>query len=249
VPREFRGRWLRLGLDQLGLGEVERRRHLHAAADAPRAEHHRILAQGVPQGIALLEQDQGLQEVARQVDTQGRGVSLHRRGGGQALGHAQPSRRKNRGDGQVGIGVGRGDAVLQSPIGRVGRRRPQAAGAIVVAPLGIDRRARAPGDTPDAAYQFNFSPDSQVYYAYDYISSIALPLPSSGGVVGITKISENNSPMPRDRVLFVYDYFSNVPLVDWKRSRAKMSHWLSLRKAKLESEKPDVCPNTDQNKP
>ena len=69
-----------------------------------------------------------------------------------------------------------------------------------------------PADSPDAAYQFNFAPDSQVYYAYDYIAAIAVPLPSSGGVVGTTKISENNSPMPRDRVIFVYDYFSNVPL-------------------------------------
>jgi hypothetical protein len=36
--------------------------------------------------------------------------------------------------------------------------------------------------------------------------------PGGGGVVGIVKISEDNSPMPRDRVIFDYDYFSNVPL-------------------------------------
>ena len=41
---------------------------------------------------------------------------------------------------------------------------------------------------------------------------IKLPLPSSGGVVGFTKLSDNNSPMPRDRVIFDYDFSSNVPL-------------------------------------
>ena len=44
---------------------------------------------------------------------------------------------------------------------------------------------------------------------------LTLPNPGSGGggggVVGILKISEDNSPMPRDRVIFNYDYFDNVP--------------------------------------
>lgn len=44
---------------------------------------------------------------------------------------------------------------------------------------------------------------------------INVPNPGSGGggggVVGIIKISEDNNPMPRDRVIFNYDYFSNVP--------------------------------------
>jgi hypothetical protein len=70
----------------------------------------------------------------------------------------------------------------------------------------------SPGTQPGAAYQFNFAPDSIAYFAYDYITAISLPLPSSGGVVGVTKIAENNSPMPRDRIIFDYDYFSNVPL-------------------------------------
>jgi hypothetical protein len=37
-------------------------------------------------------------------------------------------------------------------------------------------------------------------------------LPSGGGVVGRTKISDDNSPLPRDRVIFSFDYFNNVPL-------------------------------------
>ena len=36
--------------------------------------------------------------------------------------------------------------------------------------------------------------------------------PGGGGVVGRTKLSDDNSPLPRDRILFGYDYFQNVPL-------------------------------------
>ena len=39
-----------------------------------------------------------------------------------------------------------------------------------------------------------------------------LPSPTGGGVVGRTKIAEDNSPLPTDRVFFNYDYFDNVPL-------------------------------------
>jgi hypothetical protein len=41
---------------------------------------------------------------------------------------------------------------------------------------------------------------------------ISIPSPGSGGVVGRVKMSEENSPLPRDRVIFVYDYFSNTAL-------------------------------------
>jgi hypothetical protein len=36
--------------------------------------------------------------------------------------------------------------------------------------------------------------------------------PSGGGVVGRTKISDDNNPLPRDRVISDYDYFNSVPL-------------------------------------
>lgn len=50
---------------------------------------------------------------------------------------------------------------------------------------------------------------------YDYTQLLAaattfLPTPSSGGLVGRTKIAEDNSPLPRDRVIFNYDYFGGV---------------------------------------
>jgi hypothetical protein len=41
---------------------------------------------------------------------------------------------------------------------------------------------------------------------------ISIPSPGSGGVVGRVKMSEENNPIPRDRVVFVYDYFSNTAL-------------------------------------
>jgi hypothetical protein len=39
-----------------------------------------------------------------------------------------------------------------------------------------------------------------------------VPLPSGGGVVGVTKLSDGNSPIPRDRLIFDGDFFSNTPL-------------------------------------
>ena len=39
-----------------------------------------------------------------------------------------------------------------------------------------------------------------------------LPNPGSGGVVGRTKIADDTSPMPQDRILFDYSFFDGVPL-------------------------------------
>lgn len=38
-----------------------------------------------------------------------------------------------------------------------------------------------------------------------------VPLPGSSGVVGRIKLSEDNNPFPRDRFIFNYDVFDNVP--------------------------------------
>jgi hypothetical protein len=41
---------------------------------------------------------------------------------------------------------------------------------------------------------------------------VLLPNPSGGGVVGRTKIADDNNPLPRDRFILNFDYFDNVPL-------------------------------------
>jgi hypothetical protein len=41
---------------------------------------------------------------------------------------------------------------------------------------------------------------------------VGVPNPGSGGTVGLIKISEDNNPLPRDRLIFNYDYFSNTAL-------------------------------------
>ncbi len=41
---------------------------------------------------------------------------------------------------------------------------------------------------------------------------VLVPSPGAGGAVGRTKIADDNSPLPRDRFIFDYDYFNNVPL-------------------------------------
>lgn len=43
-------------------------------------------------------------------------------------------------------------------------------------------------------------------------TAIFVPNPAHGGVVGRQRISEDSSPLPRDRVIFHYDYYNNAPL-------------------------------------
>jgi len=47
---------------------------------------------------------------------------------------------------------------------------------------------------------------------YTTLSSIFVnvPNPGSGGVVGRTKVADESNPLPRDRVIFLYDYFDDV---------------------------------------
>ena len=42
--------------------------------------------------------------------------------------------------------------------------------------------------------------------------NLLVPLPSAGGVVGRTKLSDDNNPLPQDRLIFNYDFFSNTVL-------------------------------------
>jgi hypothetical protein len=73
---------------------------------------------------------------------------------------------------------------------------------------GINGQALPPGANSRATY------DVALQYLLQQQSSILViaPNPSGGGVVGRTKISDDNNPLPRDRVIFNFDYFDNVPL-------------------------------------
>lgn len=71
--------------------------------------------------------------------------------------------------------------------------------------LGIRLRAE-PATTSDEAIVFSgFRIASPVVF---FVAN-----PAGGGTVGRTKIADDNSPLPRDRVIFNYDYFNNVPIV------------------------------------
>ncbi|MBS0260992.1 MAG: hypothetical protein JSS02_03475, partial [Planctomycetes bacterium] len=58
-----------------------------------------------------------------------------------------------------------------------------------------------------------FDQGSQIYAVHETLN-IVLPNPgeSGAGLIGIPKIAENTSPMPRDRVFFNYSDFRGVPL-------------------------------------
>ncbi|MCC6126497.1 MAG: hypothetical protein IT426_16175 [Pirellulales bacterium] len=56
------------------------------------------------------------------------------------------------------------------------------------------------------------TPDNDIFTSqFDVAYDVNVPSPS-GGVVGRLKIADDTSPMPRDRVIFDYNYFDAVPL-------------------------------------
>jgi hypothetical protein len=57
---------------------------------------------------------------------------------------------------------------------------------------------------PGSSATFNYG------YLYQYDVALNLPSPGSGGLVGIQKLVENSSPIPRDRLFFNYSMFQNV---------------------------------------
>jgi hypothetical protein len=46
----------------------------------------------------------------------------------------------------------------------------------------------------------------------DYLVTSEVQAPSSGGIVGRQKVSDDNSPFPRDRIIFNYDYYNSTPI-------------------------------------
>ncbi len=54
-------------------------------------------------------------------------------------------------------------------------------------------------------------PAGHVDYAGTLTGEQIITLPSAGGTVGRVKMSEDNSPIPRDRFIFAYDNFDSVP--------------------------------------
>jgi hypothetical protein len=64
----------------------------------------------------------------------------------------------------------------------------------------------------DQSYPYDDADIFRFAFYYDQNLSVCVPHPGNGGVVGRTKISENTSPFPQDRVLFSYSYFDHAPL-------------------------------------
>lgn len=56
-----------------------------------------------------------------------------------------------------------------------------------------------------------YSPITTSYKVTPY-ASLFIPDPGSGGVVGRTKIADDESPIPQDRLFFDYSFFDEVPL-------------------------------------
>ena len=50
------------------------------------------------------------------------------------------------------------------------------------------------------------------YWSYMHYCACDVFFPSPGAVLGATKIAENTSPLPQDRIFFNYSYFDNTPL-------------------------------------
>ncbi|QEG37346.1 hypothetical protein [Bythopirellula goksoeyrii] len=62
--------------------------------------------------------------------------------------------------------------------------------------------------------ELDVTPDISDALVYNIIQEheIVLPNPAAADFVGRVRIQDNNSPLPKDRVYFDYNYFHNVPL-------------------------------------
>lgn len=69
----------------------------------------------------------------------------------------------------------------------------------------------AAGGDPTFSVLESFQITNQKYLNVLYIAN-----PSGGGAVGQNNIVDDNSPLPRDRIIFDYDYYNNTPLVPGK---------------------------------
>ena len=58
-----------------------------------------------------------------------------------------------------------------------------------------------------------FGPQPFIFIDTDGVQRLFVSTPGAGGGVGTSKIAENSSPIPRDRVYFNYSYFDGVPLL------------------------------------
>jgi len=80
--------------------------------------------------------------------------------------------------------------------------------ATLIPPGTVTTSGGAPSEAPTSITQSPFS----LAVRYTAEGQLLIPTPTGGGAVGRTTISDDNSPMPRDRVIFDYDLFNNVPL-------------------------------------
>lgn len=67
-------------------------------------------------------------------------------------------------------------------------------------------------NTSELIYGYSLTATGLKQVGFD--QGIPITNPTSGGVVGRTKISEDNSPIPRDRVFFNYDYYGGAALTN-----------------------------------
>ncbi len=107
-------------------------------------------------------------------------------------------------------------AVPQPAPGAAPPARPGEAAAPVAPPEALASAISPPGGTLSTAPNMigDLFGGSSVWGSY-YSSledDFIIPNPANGGVVGRTKIAENTSALPQDRLIFNYSYFDRAPL-------------------------------------
>ena len=100
-------------------------------------------AEDLRQGGTLPHAIQGRADVVRQLVAAGPGRTDHRRARFYLAEHAEIAAGQRGGQHQIGVGVGPGQPVLDPGRRRGGNGHPQADGAVVRAPIDVDRRRAA----------------------------------------------------------------------------------------------------------
>lgn len=118
-----------------------------------------------------------------------------------------------------GVLIGDSDYIAKVPV--VAPATPIAINENLMHTAAIQKLLAKPGET--AVFNATLSQARHeilliynIFLAYDFVSNqglIFVPNPADGGLVGRNRISADSSPLPRDRVIFNYDFVSNGRLM------------------------------------
>lgn len=117
-----------------------------------------------------------------------------------------------------GVLIGDSDYIAKIPV--VAPASPIPINEVALHTAAIQKLLAKPGETAvfnatASQARFEIATVYNIFLVYDFVSAtgiIFVPNPADGGIAGRNRVSADSSPLPRDRVIFNYDFVSNARL-------------------------------------